>query len=124
MKRRLVLQMMFASGLTKVAVGQKVASVAYLGSAGLEKEYTSAFRRGLAEQDFIIGQNIDVLFNGAEGVFSRLPAMFAEIKERRLEALLAVGNQAALFAKGANLKIPTVFVVGGDPVHLGLAESY
>ena len=124
MNRRCVLQMLLGSAMAGSASAQKILTVAYLGSAGLEKEYVAAFRRGLADHGYVIDQNIEVLFRAAEGDFSRLPAIFAEATARKLDALVVVGNQAALFAQAANLSLPIVFVIGADPVDLGLATNY
>ena len=108
--------MLLGSAMAGSASAQKTLTVAYLGSAGLEKEYVAAFRRGLADHGYVIDQNIEVLFRAAEGDFSRLPAIFAEATARKLDALVVVGNQAALFAQAANLSLPIVFVIGAGGI--------
>ncbi|SIO15546.1 putative ABC transport system substrate-binding protein [Bradyrhizobium erythrophlei] len=57
-------------------------------------------------------------------VLDRLPEMAAELVKRPIAALVAVGgSNSAMAAKRASSTIPIVFVIGGDPVRLGLAAS-
>jgi putative tryptophan/tyrosine transport system substrate-binding protein len=52
-----------------------------------------------------------------------LPAFAAELLSRPIALLVAAGDPAALAAKAAVPKVPLVFLVGGDPVRLGLVTS-
>lgn len=45
---------------------------------------TAAFRRGLGEQGYIEGRNVDILFRWAETQPERLPAILADLVARRL----------------------------------------
>jgi putative ABC transport system substrate-binding protein len=80
----------------------------------------SALRKGLSEIGFVDGNNVEILYVGAEWQYDRLPALAAELMRRRVAVICALWNASAQVAKSATETLPVVFVVGGDPVQLGL----
>jgi putative ABC transport system substrate-binding protein len=84
----------------------------------------AAFGKGLGEVGFTEGRNLSIHYLFADGALDRLPDMAAELVRRPISALVAVGgSNSAMAAKRATSTIPIVFVIGGDPVRLGLAAS-
>ena len=84
-----------------------------------------AFRRGLKEGGFAEGQNVAIDFRWARGQYDRLPAMAADLVNRRVNVIVAVGGDPSpLAAKRATSTIPIVFGMGSDPVNSGLVESF
>jgi ABC-type uncharacterized transport system substrate-binding protein len=85
----------------------------------------AAFRRGLSAGGFVEGQNVMIAYRWALGQYDRLPAMAAELVRRPVAVLVTTGGEpAAMAAKDATSTIPIVFLIGGDPLKLGLAASY
>src|SRR6266576_860961 len=84
----------------------------------------SAFRQGLGESGYIVGQNVAIEFRWAEGRYDRLPALAAELVGLRVAAVLAAGGPpSALAAKKATSTIPIIFSAANDPVSLGLSRA-
>jgi putative ABC transport system substrate-binding protein len=85
-------------------------------------EWVEAFRRGLAQVGFSEGRDVTVEYLTTDGHNERLPALAAELVNRRPTAIYAVGF-AASAAKAATQTIPIIFGTAGDPVELGLVAS-
>jgi putative ABC transport system substrate-binding protein len=77
----------------------------------------------LAQGGFVDGQNVTIQYRWAGGQYQNLPTFAAELIGLRVAAIVAGGDPAALAAKAAANAVPVVFLIGDDPVRLGLAAS-
>ena len=82
----------------------------------------TAFRDGLKETGFVEGQNVAIEYRYAEGRNDRLPALVADLIDRRV-AVIVGNNPVAFAAKTATSTVPIVFAYGGDPVKDGFVAS-
>jgi putative tryptophan/tyrosine transport system substrate-binding protein len=81
------------------------------------------FREGLKEVGFLEGKEAAIEPRFARGQFDRLPQLAAELVGRQVSAIVTATLPGALAAKAATTTIPIVFVVGEDPVQVGLVAS-
>jgi ABC-type uncharacterized transport system substrate-binding protein len=92
-------------------------------SAGTSAPILAAFRQGLEESGYVEGANVAIELRWAEGQYHRLPTFAAEFVSRQVAVIFAGSLPAALAAKGETSTIPIVFVIGADPVKLGVVVS-
>jgi putative ABC transport system substrate-binding protein len=84
----------------------------------------AAFRRGLADAQFVEGKTVAIEYRWANGAYDRLPALAAELVRIPVVVLLAVGGEPSVRAAAAATKtIPVVGTFGADPVKNGIISS-
>ena len=81
------------------------------------------FHQGLKDAGYIEGENITTVSRWADDRADRLPLLAGELVSRSVAAIALAGAPAAFAAKAATKTIPIVFVVGSDPVQIGLVGS-
>jgi putative ABC transport system substrate-binding protein len=129
-KRREVMTLLAgaAAGLPHDARAQQKAMpvIGYLGagSPGPSAPFVAAFRQGLGGSGYVEGQNVAIEYRYAEGRDDRLPALAADLVGRKVDVIVATGGPAPRAAKAASQTIPIVFIIGGDPVAIGLVTSF
>src|SRR5262249_3300931 len=93
-------------------------------SAATDTDLLEVFRQGLRDVGYSEGPNVAFKYRGADGHYDRLPALANELVRERVSVIVTLGGGlAALAAKAATTSIPIVFIVGGDPVAIGLVPN-
>jgi putative tryptophan/tyrosine transport system substrate-binding protein len=123
----------FIAGLGGAAVWPVVARaqrpipvIGFLGISSLEKMGGGVlldFKRGLAETGYVEGRNVTIEYRWAEEHYDRLAAFALDLVQHKVAVIAAPGSPTALPAKAATTVIPIVFMIGSDPVKLGLVAS-
>jgi len=85
-------------------------------------KWVTSFRKGLSEEGQIEGRNVAIELRSMEQ-YGEVPSLAAELVQRRVAVIAALGGPAAAAAKATTATIPIVFSIGGDPVELGLVPN-
>ena len=111
-----------------LGVGAQQPATPVIGYLGLTTAQSSAymlasFRKGLSELGFEDGRNVTIDYRFAERDVSRLPALAADLVNRKIAVIFTDTTLSALAVKAATSSIPIVFAIGADPVKSGLVTS-
>jgi putative ABC transport system substrate-binding protein len=100
--------------------------VGYLSTGSLEADATpflAAFRKGLGEMSFVEGKNVAIEYRWANFHYDRLSTMAADLAQRSVAVIAAIGGTPTGLAAKATSIVPIVFYLGIDPVKFGLVAS-
>jgi putative tryptophan/tyrosine transport system substrate-binding protein len=93
-------------------------------SADSEARGVTAFRKALAENGYVEGQNLLIEYRWAGGHDDQLPELAGDLVRHAAALIFCSGSPTAtLAAKAATATIPIVFSTGIDPVRAGYVES-
>jgi putative ABC transport system substrate-binding protein len=93
-------------------------------SLASDADLVAVFRRALGESGFVEGQNVAIEFRWADGRLDQLPALAAELIERKVAVLFAGASESLSSAlRVAAASVPVVFATGTDPVAANLIAS-
>jgi putative tryptophan/tyrosine transport system substrate-binding protein len=103
---------------------KKVPRVRYvLGTGQAGRSNDEAFRRGLRDLGYIIGETILIEYRDSEGNADRIPGLVAELIQLKVDVLVAIPTSSIRAAKQATKTIPIVMVTTADPIATKLVDS-
>jgi putative ABC transport system substrate-binding protein len=94
-----------------------------IGASSQPDSTRPAWVRGLNETGFFVDHNVSIEYRAADGQADRLPALIADLVQRKVDLIFGNGR-VALAAKEATSTIPIVFVTTVDPVSGGVVASF
>jgi putative ABC transport system substrate-binding protein len=104
---------------------QRVVRLGFVGplSPSTLSRYHRAFWERLPELGWIEGQNLIIESRSADGHLERLPALMADVIDRKVDILVTYGIPGAIAARKATSTIPIVALALSDPIRTGLVAS-
>ena len=100
----------------------KPVRIGFLTQAAPTSPNYHAFKQGLRDVGWIEGRHFTIDHAVADGQVERLPALAAEFVRQNVDVILATAL-AVDAARAATRTIPVVFVMGDDPVGVGVVTS-
>jgi putative ABC transport system substrate-binding protein len=100
-----------------------VGFITALSADAATERYAAAFRKGLTETGYVEDRNVTVEYHWLGGQFDRLPALAADLVQRRAAVIFATNPPAVRAAMAATATIPIVFAMGEDPVKENVVAS-
>ena len=127
MKRREFITLIGGAAVLPLAAHaqQPLPVVGFLGGGNAVggKRFIEAFHAGLREMGFVEGQNVAIEYRFAQDRVERVPELVADLVRRRVNVICTSNNVTTLAVKKATSEIPLVFVIGLDPVSMGLVST-
>lgn len=100
----------------------KVWRVGYLGGSA-RSPLSDEFLRAMRSLGYEEGRNLAIELRHADGQYERLPALAADLVNRKVDVIVAGTTPAAKAAQQATSTIAIVMATVGDPVRSGLVAS-
>jgi putative ABC transport system substrate-binding protein len=92
-------------------------------SADIAAPNIDAFRQGLRDLGYVVGQNVAFEYRYAQGKDNLLPDLAAQLVRLKVDLIVTWGTPSALAAKQATTTIPIVMAAVGDPIGPGIVPS-
>jgi len=81
------------------------------------------FRQGLRDAGYTEGRDVVIEWRSANGDYSRVPALAADLVQRKVDVIVVEATLATQALKRATSTIPIVLAVVADPVGSGLVAN-
>jgi len=129
MSKRIVVSLLavliLATYINLADAGQaKVYRVEVIHQGGPYRAVVDGLREGLRQLGYEEGKHFAMEIRDAKGDLKAVEAAARNLERDKIDLIYAVSTSVAMVIRGATADIPIVFCVGGDPVALGLVDSF
>jgi putative ABC transport system substrate-binding protein len=130
LKRREVITLLGGAAAWPLAAHAQQQSIPVVGllssvAFNTRRDQIAGFHRGLQELGYLPGRNVAIEYRSANNQVDLLPRLAADLVTQQVAVIVTVGGDVtARAAKAATASIPLIFVIGSDPVQLGLVASH
>lgn len=97
----------------------RIGLLSYLGGSDIA---LTMLNRGLAELGYVEGRNYVIVARYANGDFTQMPRLIAELEAEKIDVLVTRGPSVE-FARAVRERVPIVFAYSGDPIIAGFGDS-
>ena len=101
---------------------QQMPTIGFL-NLNLVDNFLAGFRQNLKEFGYVEGQNVAIQYTSAQGRFDDLPRLATDLVDRKVSLIVAGDIASALAVRAASSNVILIFLVGADPVKLGLVNN-
>jgi putative ABC transport system substrate-binding protein len=102
----------------------KVYRVEVIHQGGPYRAVVDGLREGLRQLGYEEGKHFAMEIRDAKGDLKAVEAAARNLERDKVDLIYAVSTSVAMVIRGVTADIPIVFCVGGDPVALGLVDSF
>ena len=126
-RRALVASTLALLALPNIAASEERQKLSRIGwitatSEGAAAPFVDAFQNGLAELGYAVGRNAVIEARYGDDASDRLQSLADELLRIPVDVLLAHGPGSGVVVRRAG-PVPVVYVISGDPVEAGIAQS-
>jgi putative ABC transport system substrate-binding protein len=121
----LIVPLVVVGAIVQAQQPEKVPRIGFLSatSPSAQNAFLDAFKQGLRDLGYVVGQNVALEIRAAEGKYDSLPDRAAELVRLKVDVIFAASAPAIKAAKQATSTIPIVFETLSDPVADGFVAN-
>ncbi|HMF49304.1 MAG TPA: ABC transporter substrate-binding protein, partial [Candidatus Saccharimonadales bacterium] len=121
----LIVPLVVVGAMAQAQQPEKVPRIGFLSatSPSAQNAFLDAFKQGLRDLGYVVGQNVALEIRAAEGKYDSLPDRAAELVRLKVDVIFAASAPAIKAAKQATSTIPIVFETLSDPVADGFVAN-
>ena len=81
------------------------------------------FEERMKELGYVQGRDFVIDFEFTDSNLARLPSLATKLVALKVDLLVTIGTPSSIAASKATRELPIMFLIGGDPVSVGLVNS-